>query len=59
MWRSATRGLSAPLSSYDGRIAARVKVDRKGIAARPIAVGDVLYVYGKGGKLAAYTLPGA
>ena len=47
------------LSSYDGRIAGRVKVDGKGIAARPIAVGDVLYVYGKGGKLAAYTLPGA
>lgn len=46
------------LSSYDGHIAARVKVDGKGIAARPQAVGDVLYVYGKGGKLAAYTLGG-
>jgi outer membrane protein assembly factor BamB len=46
------------LSSYDGRIAGRVRVDRKGIAERPRAVGDVLYVYGKGGVLAAYTLGG-
>ena len=44
------------LSTFDGRIAGRVRVDRKGIAARPLAVGDVLYVYGKGGTLAAYTL---
>ena len=44
------------LSTYDGRIAGRVRVDRKGISARPLAVGDVLYVYGKGGTLAAYTL---
>jgi outer membrane protein assembly factor BamB len=46
------------LASFDGHIAARVKVDGKGIAARPQTVGDVLYVYGKGGKLAAYTLRG-
>jgi outer membrane protein assembly factor BamB len=46
------------LSTYDGHIAGRVRVDRKGIAARPVAVGDVLYVYGKGGTLAAYTLGG-
>jgi outer membrane protein assembly factor BamB len=46
------------LSTYDGRIAGRVRVDSKGIAARPVAVGDVLYVYGKGGTLAAYTLGG-
>ena len=46
------------LSTYDGHIAGRVRVDRKGIAARPVAVDDVLYVYGKGGTLAAYTLGG-
>jgi outer membrane protein assembly factor BamB len=46
------------LSTYDGHIAGRVRVDRKGIAARPLAVGDVLYVYGKGGTLAAYSLGG-
>jgi outer membrane protein assembly factor BamB len=44
------------LSTFDGRIAGRVRVDSKGIAARPVAVGDVLYVYGKGGTVAAYTL---
>jgi outer membrane protein assembly factor BamB len=44
------------LSTYDGRIAGRIKVDGKGIAARPVAAGDVLYVYGKGGTLAAYAL---
>jgi outer membrane protein assembly factor BamB len=46
------------LSTYDGHIAGRVRVDSKGIAARPLAVGDVLYVYGRGGTLAAYTLGG-
>jgi outer membrane protein assembly factor BamB len=46
------------LSTYNGHIAGRVRVDSKGIAARPVAVGDVLYVYGKGGTLAAYTLGG-
>jgi outer membrane protein assembly factor BamB len=44
------------LSSYDGRIVGRVRVDSKGIAARPLVVDGVLYVYGKGGTLAAYTL---
>jgi outer membrane protein assembly factor BamB len=46
------------LSTYDGRIAGRVKVDSKGIAERPLVVGDVIFVYGKGGTLAAYTLGG-
>jgi outer membrane protein assembly factor BamB len=46
------------LSTYNGHIAGRVRVDSKGIAARPLAVGDVLYVYGKGGTIAAYTLGG-
>ncbi len=44
------------LSRYDGHIAGRVKVDSKGIQARPLALGNVLYVYGDAGKLAAYTL---
>jgi len=45
------------LSRYDGHIAGRVKVDSKGIQARPLAAGDVLYVYGNSGKLGAYKLP--
>lgn len=44
------------LSTYDGHIAGRVRVDRKGIAARPVVIDDVLYVYGKSGELAAYKL---
>jgi outer membrane protein assembly factor BamB len=44
------------LSSYDGSIVGRVRVDSKGIAARPVVVDDVLYVYGKSGTVAAYTL---
>jgi outer membrane protein assembly factor BamB len=44
------------LSRYDGHVAARVKVDGKGIQARPLAVSEVLYVYGNSGKLAAFTL---
>jgi outer membrane protein assembly factor BamB len=46
------------LSRYDGHIAARTRVDGKGIGATPLAVGDKLYVYGNGGTLAAYTLSG-
>lgn len=45
------------LSRYDGRMAARVKVDGKGISSRLLARNDVLYVYGNSGKLAAYVLP--
>jgi len=45
------------LSRYDGHIAGRVKVDSKGITARPRVLDDVLYVYGNGGTLAAYVLP--
>lgn len=44
------------LSRYDGHFAARVKVDSKGISARPLAVEDVLYVYGNSGTIAAYKL---
>lgn len=44
------------LSRYDGRVAARERVDSKGIRARPLVMQDVLYVYGNSGKLAAYSL---
>lgn len=44
------------LSRYDGGIAARVRVDRKGIRSRPLVHQDILYVYGNGGKLAAFTM---
>jgi len=46
------------LSRYDGHIAARAQVDSKGIQARPLVLGDVLYVYGSSGTLAAYTITG-
>ena len=44
------------LSRYDGHIVTRVRVDSDGISARPVSVDNVLYVYGNGGKIAAYTL---
>jgi outer membrane protein assembly factor BamB len=44
------------LSRQDGHIAGRVKVDSKGISTRPRVMNDILYVYGDGGKLAAYVL---
>lgn len=44
------------LSRYDGHIAGRSEVDGDGIRARPLAVGDTLYVFGNSGKLVAYTL---
>jgi outer membrane protein assembly factor BamB len=44
------------LSRYDGHVVARVRVDSDGISARPVSVGDVLYVYGNGGTIAAYAL---
>jgi outer membrane protein assembly factor BamB len=44
------------LSRYDGEIVGRVEVDGDGIRARPLAVGDTLYVFGNSGKLVAYTL---
>jgi outer membrane protein assembly factor BamB len=44
------------LSRYDGRIAGRVKVDKKGIQEQPLARDGVLYVYGNSGELSAFTL---
>ena len=46
------------LSRYDGHIAARAKVDSKGILEKPLARDGILYVYGNSGKLSAFTLPG-
>jgi outer membrane protein assembly factor BamB len=44
------------LSRYDGHFVARVRVDSDGISARPVSADDVIYVYGNGGTVAAYTL---
>lgn len=44
------------LAQTDGRLVARTRVDRKGVRAAPIAVGDTLYVYGNSGDLVALKL---
>jgi outer membrane protein assembly factor BamB len=44
------------LSRYDGHIAGRIKLDSKGIITPPLVVGDMLYVYGNTGKLAAFSV---
>ena len=44
------------LSQVDGRFVGRTKVDGDGVRVRPLVVGDMLYVYGNGGKLVAYRL---
>ena len=44
------------LSRYDGSTAGRVKIDSKGVSARPLVVDNIMYVYGNSGTLAAYTL---
>ena len=41
------------LDRDDGRLAARERVDGDGLASAPVAVGDVLLVYGRGGTLTA------
>jgi len=41
------------LDRSDGRLAARLKVDGDGLAAAPVAVGELLLVYGRGGTLSA------
>jgi len=42
------------LSQVDGAFAARERVDNKGVRADMLSEGNVLYVYGNSGKLAAY-----
>lgn len=44
------------LAQGDGHFVARERVDSDGIRVAPIVVDDILYVYGSGGKLAAYKL---
>ena len=44
------------LSRIDGAIAGRERVDRAGILAPPVALGDRLLVLGAGGKLVMYRL---
>ena len=44
------------LSQVDGRFVGRTRVDSDGVRARPLAVGDTLYVFGNSGKLEALTL---
>lgn len=41
------------LAQTDGRLVARTRVDRKGVRAAPIAVGDRLFVFGNSGDLVA------
>ncbi|HSS65607.1 MAG TPA: outer membrane protein assembly factor BamB, partial [Gammaproteobacteria bacterium] len=41
------------LSREDGRMLARVRVDRSGILAAPVAYRDIVFIYGKGGTLTA------
>ena len=45
--------LSAFLDRADGRIAARLQVDSDGLAAAPVAVDELLLIYGRGGTLSA------
>ncbi|MGK0168627.1 MAG: outer membrane protein assembly factor BamB [Gammaproteobacteria bacterium] len=45
------------LSASTGEILGRVQVDDDQILVKPIVVGDIVYVLGNGGTLAAYTLP--
>jgi outer membrane protein assembly factor BamB len=41
------------LDRADGRIAARLQVDSDGLAAAPVAVDELLLIYGRGGTLSA------
>lgn len=44
------------LSQVDGRFVARERIDSDGLRARPLVVGDMIYVYGNSGKLEALTI---
>jgi outer membrane protein assembly factor BamB len=44
------------LSQVDGRFVARTRIDSDGLRARPLVVGDTIYVYGNSGKLEALTI---
>lgn len=44
------------LSQVDGRFVARKRIDRKGVRAQPLVVGNWMYLYGNSGKLVAITI---
>ena len=44
------------LSQADGRFVGRIRVDSDGVRVAPIAVDDLLYVFGNSGTIAAYRL---
>ena len=44
------------LSQVDGRFVGRERIDSDGLRARPLVVGDMIFVYGNSGKLEALTI---
>ncbi len=44
------------LSQVDGRFVGRERIDSDGLRARPLVVGNTIYVYGNSGKLEALTI---
>jgi len=44
------------LSQIDGRFVGRERIDSDGLRARPLVVGDTIYVFGNSGKLEALTI---
>ncbi|NVL29834.1 outer membrane protein assembly factor BamB, partial [Pseudomonas syringae pv. actinidiae] len=44
------------LSQVDGRFVGRERIDSDGLRARPLVVGDMIYVYGNSGKLEALSI---
>ena len=44
------------LSRTNGSIVGRSELDNKGIRARPLVAGELIYVYGNSGRLAAYII---
>jgi outer membrane protein assembly factor BamB len=49
------KGYMHVLNQSNGELAARDKVDRKGVRAPMLTDGNILYVYGNGGSLMAFT----
>ncbi len=49
------KGFMHVLNQSNGELAARDKVDRKGVRAPMLTDGSILYVYGNGGSLMAFT----
>jgi outer membrane protein assembly factor BamB len=49
------KGVMHVLNQSNGELAARDKVDRKGVRAPMLTDGNILYVYGNGGSLMAFT----